>query len=692
MAELLLELFSEEIPARLQARAADDLKRLVGEALKAEGVEATSAAAYATPRRLTLVLDGLPAASPDVAEERKGPKVGAAEKAIEGFMRAAGLASIDEADVQEDKKGAFYVARIERKGRPVAEIVAEKMPEIVRAFPWPKSMRWGAGQLRWVRPLQRILCLIDGVVVPFDVDGIASGAVTEGHRFMAPDAFDVVSFADYRATLEKAYVLLDGGARAARILDGAKKLAASEGLALVEDAGLLAEVAGLVEWPVVLMGAIDADFMSLPEEVLTSTMRAHQKYLALTDAKAGALAPRFIVVSNIVAKDGGKAVVAGNERVLRARFGDARFLWDQDRQTSLEDRLEKLEAVTFYDRLGTMAEKARHLGVLTRALAQQLKRGDEDQALMAGRLAKADLVTGMVYEFPDLQGLMGGYYARAEGLPDEVAQAISEHYRPAGPSDDIPETDLGRFVAIADKALTLMGFFGIDEKPTGSKDPYALRRAALGMIRIVLESGYRLPLTKLCEDAFNEYLVTRPGELSRAEIPALVGFFIDRLKVHLREQGVRHDLVDAVFALPKQDDLVAIVERVRALEGFLATDDGANLLAGYKRAANILRIEEKKDGKAYDGAVAQDLLADAAERDLAGKLDEVAASARAALKSEDYVAAMTAMAALRGPVDRFFDEVTVNSDEPSLRANRLKLLSRIRGTLDEVADFSRVEG
>lgn len=672
MSELLLELFSEEIPARMQKRAGEDLVRLVTDALKQAGVEGKNARAYTTPRRLALVIDGLPEKTPDVKEERKGPKVGAPQQAIDGFLRAAGLSSIEEATVQEDKKGAFYVAVTEKKGRATADVIAEIVPAIVRAFPWPKSMRWGTGTLRWVRPLHSILCILGGKVVPFEVDGIKSGDKTRGHRFMSSAEFAVKDFTDYDMKLFDAKVVLDPAKRANFIHEGAKALASAEGLTLVEDEALLHEVAGLVEWPVPLMGSIDDEFMSVPQEVLTSTMRANQKYFALHDAH-GKLAPRFIVVANLEAEDGGKAIVNGNERVLRARFADARFLWDQDRKQTLTSRLPKLQEVVFHAKLGTVHDKAMRIGKLAEALAPFVPGADAEKARVAGELAKADLTSQMVYEFPELQGLMGAYYARNDGLGDDIADAIAEHYSPLGPSDDVPSTPLGKAVALADKLDTLAGFWSIDEKPTGSKDPYALRRAALGVIRIVLETGLRIRLLSF----------------TGAD---LLSFFADRLKVYLRDRGARHDLVDAVFALEGQDDLVLIVKRVEALSDFLSAEDGANLLAGYKRATNILRIEEKKDGQSYDAAPDAKLLAEPEEKALAAAIETAAKDAKAAVAKEDFAAAMSALANLRAPVDAFFDKVTVNADDAAVRANRLKLLAQIRAALHEVADFSKVEG
>ena len=744
MADLLLELFSEEIPARMQGRASADLQKLVMDALAAENIFADGAKAFATPRRLTLAVSGLPLAQEDRKEERKGPRTDAPQKAIEGFLKSAGV-TLDQCTVQEDKKGSFYVAVIEKPGRAVEELIAEIVPNVVRNFPWPKSMRWGKGSLRWVRPLHSILCTLDGEVVPFEVANepdasIKSGNVTYGHRFMGPEAITVKTFDDYVEKLERQKVMLDPQARADHILTDAKNLAHAQNLELIEDEALLTEVAGLIEWPTVLIGQIDDEFMSVPQEVLTSTMRANQKYFALRDPKTKALAPRFIVVSNIEAEDGGTAVVNGNERVLRARFADARFLWEEDKKQSLEDFAKKLTQVTFHAKLGTVAEKADRIAKLAGEFAS-VTGADKAKAELAGRLAKADLVSGMVFEFPELQGLMGRYYALNDGLDAEVADAIAQHYQPQGPSDDVPQGAIAQAVALADKLDTLVGFWGVDEKPTGSKDPFALRRAALGIIRIALEGQIRIPLFAASAvhgrrgmgamlagvverfeersgpfslDEFkDESAVKQLVERSRAasavlsdpesmSIPLqkweveragdLLSFFADRLKVYLRDQGVRHDLVDAVFALPNQDDLLLVVRRVEALADFLKTDDGANLAAGYKRAANILRIEEKKDGTPYEGPPDATLFVDAEEKALAQAIKAARQAASKAVEAEDFVSAMFALATLRGPVDAFFEKVTVNADDKEVRENRLKLLSEIRTALHEVADFSRIEG
>jgi glycyl-tRNA synthetase beta chain len=686
MAELLLELFSEEIPARMQARAREDLARLLGNALGEAGLEFNEIKTFATPRRLTTVVEGLPARSPDIREERKGPRVDAPDAAIKGFLKSMGLASADQAERRDDKKGAYYVALLERPGRATAEVIAEIMPELVESFPWPKSMRWGCGRLRWVRPLQSIICLLDGKVVPFEVHGIRSGKETRGHRFMAHEPFKVRRFKDYEEKLRDAKVILDGDERARIILEGARKAAAKEGLTLLEDEALLAENAGLTEWPVVLLGSFDEEFLSVPPEVLATSMKAHQKCFSLRK-KDGALANRFIVVANLEARDKGNAIVAGNERVIRARLADAKFFFEQDRKVMLPDRVPKLKEIVFHEKLGSQYERVQRVWRLARELAP-LVDADPDLAERAAILAKADLVSLMVGEFPELQGVMGRYYALDQEEIEAVADAIAAHYRPLGPSDDVPREPVAIAVALADKLDMLVGFWAIDEKPTGSKDPYALRRAALGVIRIVLENDLRLRL--------KEYLLTHqatakfdPAVHNLAD--RLLSFFADRLKVHLRDQGARHDLVDAVFALGG-DDLLIIVRRVEALGRFLDTEDGEHLLIGAKRAINILRIEEKKDSRTYDESPDPTLFKRPEEKALAKAVDAVEKASAAAITREDFEAAMAEMAKLRTPVDEFFDHVTVNATDPGLRANRLRLLNRIRATTLTVADFSKIEG
>jgi glycyl-tRNA synthetase beta chain len=786
MPDFLLEFLSEEIPARMQARAADDLKKIVTDRLVAAGLVYEGAKAFATPRRLALSVHGVPARQPDIKEEKKGPRVGAPAGALAGFLKAAGLQSIEQAKVQPDKKGDFYVAVIEKAGRPAIDVLAEMIPEVVRGFPWPKSMRWGVpkqasvrwtnaqgGQInwvnatgekidwqaedwiRWVRPLHSIIATFgpeteEPEIVHFEVGGVTSGNQTRGHRFMAPAAFAVKRFDDYLAKLEQAKVVLDPARRAAMILTDAKHLAFAQGLELVEDEGLLAEVAGLVEWPVTLMGTFDAAFLSIPEEVIRATIRNNQKCFVLRDAATAKLTNKFILVANEEASDGGRAIVAGNERVIRARLSDAKFFYETDLKTRLEERLPKFEHIVFHEKLGSQAERIARIVALAGQLAQIVD-ADVAKAERAAQLCKADLLTDVVGEFPELQGLMGRYYAEAQNEDEAVAHAIEDHYRPKGPDDLVPADPVAIAVALADKIDTLVGFWAIEEKPTGSKDPFALRRAALGVIRIVIENGLRLPLRLQLWHHFgavrrDEALAEAIGALhplqeqivalSATDIelamklevlvsqkerrltgPVLVqahsylqqthdllAFFADRLKVQLREQGARHDLVDAVFgagarsaegATAKdnvQDDLLLIVRRVEALGKFLDSDDGKNLLAGYKRATNIIRIEEKKDKREYVGAPAAKLYQLAEEKALAEAINTAKAEASSAVGKEDFAAAMSAMAQLRPKVDAFFDKVTVNVDDKALRENRLKLLNEIRDATRAVADFSRIEG
>jgi len=704
MAELLLELFSEEIPARMQARAAADLHKLVTEALVEQGLTYESAKAHVTPRRLALCVDGLAVRTADYKEDRKGPRIDAPEQAVQGFLKSAGV-TLDQCDVEEDKKGkgAFYVVRINKPGQDSCDVIAGIIPEIVRKFPWPKSMRWGSGSLRWVRPLQTILCMFDGEVVPFDVDGIKSGNITHGHRFLNPDAITVTAFDDYEQSLRAAHVMLDAGERMETIRAEASNLAFAKGLQLIEDEGLLAEVAGLVEWPVVLMGEFHKSFLDVPAEVIVTSIRSHQKCFALND-KSGNLSNHYLLVSNLIAKDGGRKITEGNNKVIAARLSDARFFWEQDKKVKLEDRLPQLEKITFHAKLGTQAERVARIEALAGEIARTIG-ADETQARLAAKLAKTDLVTEMVGEFPELQGLMGSYYARAEGLDEDVQIAIRDHYKPQGPSDDVPSGKVAQAVALADKIDTLVGFWAIDEKPTGSKDPYALRRAALGVIRTVLEGELRLNLLSLSTAGLKPILDAAhdDAEVGDAE-PAVSGksendiaadllsFFADRLKVYLRDNGTRHDLIDAVFALGNQDDLLMIVRRVEALSAFLETDDGKNLLAGVKRASNILKIEEKKDGRSFTGAPETKLLLQGDEKDLNRAVSQSEANAKRAVEAEDFASAMSHIAKLRGPVDQFFDKVTVNADDPTFRENRLKLLNRIREATLAVADFSKIEG
>jgi glycyl-tRNA synthetase beta chain len=741
MPDLLLELFSEEIPARMQAQAAEDLKREVTGRLVDAGLVYEGAKAFVTPRRLALAIEGLPARQPDLKEEKRGPRVGAPANAIAGFLKSAGLASLDEARIERDaKKGDFYVALIEREGRAAIQVIAEILPEVIRSFAWPKSMRWGAGSLQWVRPLHSILATFgphteEPEVVPFAVDGIEAGDLTRGHRFLAPAPFSVRRFGDYVQKLERAKVVLDAARRGEMILADAKNLAFAQGCELVEDKSLLAEVAGLVEWPVVLMGSFEASYLALPPEVVRATIRNNQKCFVLRDASTAKLVNRFILVANTEAADGGKAIVAGNERVIRARLADAKFFFDSDLQVKLEDRLPRLETVIFHEKLGTQAERVERIARLAAELAPAIK-VDPDKAARAATLCKGDLVTLMVGEFPELQGTMGKYYAEAAGEDEAVAHAIEDHYKPQGPSDLVPADPVSIAVALADKLDVLVGFWVIDEKPTGSKDPYALRRAALGVIRIILESSLRISLTKAWvrsfgllqfNAAYREFMknyVTAVKDLKklqmeeglkRAQAQALkhihskkieererrrypilsadlLTFFADRLKVQLRDQGARHDLVDAVFALGGQDDLLLIVRRVQALASFLDTDDGRNLLMGYRRATNIIRIEEKSDGRKYTGTPNPRLLRDPLERHLWKTIQSTVADAKHHVLREDFESAMETLSTLRTAVDAFFGGVTVNVDNRKLRENRLKLLHQIREATLAVADFSRIEG
>jgi glycyl-tRNA synthetase beta chain len=689
MAELLLELFSEEIPARMQAQAAADLAQGLERGLAEAGLDHGGITTGATPRRLTVIVEGLASRQPDVEIERRGPRVGAPEAALEGFKNALGVADY-RLEEQDDKKGKFYVARFQRAGKPTIELLGPMIEGLLGRFPWPKSMRWGPHEVRWVRPLHRILCLLDGTVVPLAFGPVAAGSLTEGHRFHARGPLEVKGVADYRAQLAAAKVVLDPAERRARIQAGAERLAAEAGLRLRHDPGLLDEVAGLVEWPVPLLGRIDASFMELPREVLVTSMRQHQKYLALED-EAGQLSDRFVVVANLEAADGGQAIVAGNERVLRARLWDARFFWDQDRRRRLIERVPALDGVVFHAALGSLGAKVRRIEALAAWLAVRIEGADPQLTARAARLCKADLSTGMVGEFPELQGVMGRYYAVHDGEPPEVAAALGEHYAPQGPSDACPKAPVSVAVALADKLDTLAGFFAIGEKPTGSKDPFALRRAALGVIRLILENKLRLPLVTTFEVTLVGYREQLPGLDRPAIAQELLAFFADRLKVHLRSAGVRHDLISAVFALEGEDDLVRLLAKVEALQAFLATEDGANLLIAHRRAGNIVRIEEKRDRRRYVGAPDPALLgAEEASRLLAG-LESARAEIGRALQAEAFGQAMQALAGLRRPIDAFFDRVTVNADDPDQRENRLRLLGQIRAALDAIADFSMIE-
>ena len=801
MPDLLLELFSEEIPARMQAAGAKDLERLTVGALTDRGYLFEGIKAFAGPRRLTLAITGLPPEQKDVREELKGPKVDAPQAALDGFLKKTGLIK-DQLKVETTPKGDVYVAVIERKGRPTPAVLAEILPEIFARFPWPKSMRWRAGDpVRWVRPLHSILCTFDGEVVPFTFAGIQSGNTTQGHRFLSSGAITVRRFEDYEAALKQAHVVLDAAERAEIIAHDLKQKAFALGLEPIEDAGLLAEVSGLAEWPTVLIGTIQDQFMDVPAEILQTSMRTHQKYFSLRDPKTGKMANRFALVSNMVASDGGKEIVGGNERVLRARLSDAKFFWDEDRKKTLESRVERLKDIVFHAKLGTQYDRAIRTVALAGVIAAQIgTEVDVAKARRAGRFAKADLTTGVVGEFPELQGVMGRYYALNDGEDVSVADAIRDHYRPLGPNDLVPSAPASVAVALADKLDTLVGFFAAGEKPTGSGDPFALRRAALGIIRLILDNSVRIDLARLAEitlpgivkahnplwlsnienllenplsttfieitddlsaffnstvwgrifeeqvrpenfkaavrageialnygDArFGDFLesirqfhrqysdviwlhysneeerrenldAVRDGDAAAVKIFSKVLqdvrlFIADRLKVALKEKGVRHDLIDAVFSLGGEDDLVRLVARVEALQTFLKTEDGANLLAGYKRAANILKAEEKKDGKTFTGEVRESHLADAADTSLFVALGRARAAIGPALEREDFAAAMQQMAALRVPVDGFFEAVKVNADDKAVRENRLNLLASLRAALHRVADFSRIEG
>ncbi len=773
MPDLLIELFSEEIPARMQTRAGEDLKKRITDGLVEAGLTYAGAAALTTPRRLTLAIEGLLSESPTIREERKGPKVGAPDKAIEGFLRGAGLTR-DQLEERDTPKGAVYFATIEKAGRPAAEIVAEVLEATIRNFPWPKSMRWGSGPLRWVRPLHSILCILTdeagAQVVPLEVDGITSGDTTAGHRFMAPDRFAVTSFDDYAAKLKRAFVVLNPADRAEHIWNDAQNMAFAAGLEVVEDKGLLAEVAGLVEWPVVLMGQIDDEFLNLPPEVLQTSMKEHQKFFSVHNPKTGRI-ERFITVANRETADNGVTILAGNQKVLSARLADAKFFWENDLRTvksdGFEPWVEKLDTVTFHAKLGSQGERVNRIATLAHELAPAVG-ADPALAMMAAQACKADLSSEMVFEFPELQGLMGRYYAEAAEMPAEVGQASEEHYSPLGPSDDVPTAPVSVAVALADKLDTLTGFWAIDEKPTGSKDPFALRRAALGVIRLILERNIAFSLKRLIETSLRgvlgDWAVDRKFALMDSLVPSIKGsdpagvytfdnysgwehddlavvweryiglgvvarkdfgeiwngevhgficeyderehhvfklgdlidnllsFFHDRLKVFLRDEGIRHDIIDACIAMEGNDDLNLLVKRARALNAVIATEDGENLVQGFKRANNILTQAEEKDGVEYSYGADVKFAETDSEKALFAALDGAQKEIDTALKAEDFPSAMSAMAVLRGPVDAFFEDVQVNTDNDILRRNRLNLLSQIRQVCSSVADLSKIEG
>ncbi len=693
--DLLIELFSEEIPARMQKRAGEDLQKLVTNGLVEAGLTYGSAAVFTTPRRLTLALGDMLAASPRQVEERKGPKADGPEKAIEGFLRGAGLTR-DQLEKRDTPKGKILFAKIEKPGRPAAEIVAEVLEQTIRNFPWPKSMRWGTGSLKWVRPLHSILCIISdeagAEVVPLTVDGIEAGNTTRGHRFLAPDEIEVSGFEDYQTKLARAHVVLDPAARADTIWHDATNMAFAAGLEVVEDAGLLAEVAGLVEYPVVLMGRIGEDFLGLPPEVLQTSMKEHQKFFSVRNPKSGQI-ERFVTVANRTTTDDGATILAGNEKVLGARLSDAKFFWDNDLRTvtaegGMETWVKALENVTFHNKLGTQAELIDRMATLSRELAP-LVGADADEAEQAARVAKADLSSEMVYEFPELQGLMGSYYARKAGLSDAVADAAKDHYAPLGPSDDVPTEPVSIAVALAEKIDKLTGFWAIDEKPTGSKDPFALRRAALGVIRILVENDVSLTLNDVLNKSAE---IVGERDAGRADTGDILSFTHDRLKVYLREQGIRHDIIDACITMDGSDDLTLLVKRARALSETLKTDDGENLIQGFKRANNILSQAEEADGVEYSFGADPKFAETEAEKDLFTALDKAEAKITPAMAEQDFSTAMAAMADLRGPIDAFFEAVQVNADNPTVRRNRLNLLSRIRTICSAVADLTKLDG
>jgi glycyl-tRNA synthetase beta chain len=704
MPDLLLELFSEEIPARMQAGAARDLERLMVGALTDRGFLFEGIKAFAGPRRLTLAIAGLPAKQSDVREELKGPKTDAPQAALDGFLKKTGLTK-DQLKVETTPKGEVYMAGIERKGRETPYVLAEIIPEVMAKLPWPKSMRWKPGlAVRWVRPLHSILCTFDGELVPFSFAGVSTGLHTRGHRFLSEGKIEAKRFEDYEHKLRGAHVILDAEERVAIIFEGIKQAAFVHGLEMIPDEGLLAEVSGLAEWPVVYVGTIQNEFMDVPAEILQTSMRTHQKYFSLRDPKNGKMANRFALVANMIAKDGGKEIVAGNERVLRARLSDAKFFWDEDRRHTLESRVEKLKGIVFYAKLGTQFDRVERLSALSGELAKAKGFGNIDVELVrrAARISKSDLTTGVVGEFPELQGVMGYYYALNDVREPIIADAIRDHYKPLGPSDFVPRAPTSLLLALADKLDALIAFFAIDERPTGSSDPFALRRAALGAIRILMENKLRINLVDLF-DSHRELLgkqlkwnanalIIWNGKQHNVHSLAVLSFIADRLKVALKENGTRHDLIDAVFSLGNEDDLVRLVARVEALQAFLKSDDGANLLAGYKRAANILKAEEKKDGKTFISEVSETLLSEPAEKALFAALAKARAAISAALEKEDFAAAMQQMASLRVAVDAFFEGVKVNADDKQVRENRLSLLASLRATLHQVADFSRIEG
>ncbi|MFB9224951.1 glycine--tRNA ligase subunit beta [Paracoccus cavernae] len=685
MSDLLIELFSEEIPARLQGRAREDLKKLVTDGLVEAGLTYASAGSFSTPRRLTLTVEGLSAQSPTTREERKGPRTDAPDAALDGFLRSTGL-SKDQLEARDDKKGQVWFATITKAGRPAAEIVAEVLEATIRNFPWAKSMRWGSGNLRWVRPLHSIICILTdeagAQIVPLEVEGIASGDTTRGHRFMAPDAFSVTGFDDYAAKLRRAKVMLDSAEREAAIRQEAANLAFARGWEIVPDDGLLSEVAGLVEWPVPLMGAIEERFLALPPEVLQTSMKEHQKFFSAKNPKTGRI-EGFVTVANIETADHGETILHGNQKVLAARLSDAAFFWDLDlreAKSGMKDWEKGLESVTFQSKLGSQSDRIARIAALAREIAP-LVGADPAKAEEAAKIAKLDLRSAMVGEFPELQGTMGRYYALEAGHSADVADAARDHYSPLGPSDDVPSAPVSVAVALADKLDTLTGFWAIDEKPTGSKDPFALRRAALGVIRLVLGNGVRAELLPVTGKAY-----------AGADTADLLTFFHDRLKVFLKDQGIRHDIIDAAIAMEGNDDLVLLVNRATALSDFMKTEDGPNLLQGIKRASNILAQAEAKDGVEYSFGADPKFAETDQERALFAALSTAEPAIKAAVKAEDFPAAMAAIAGLRAPIDAFFEAVQINTENQTVRRNRLNLLSQIRAAGALIADFGKIEG
>lgn len=696
MPELIVELLSEEIPARMQNRAREDFEKLLLDGLSDAGLEHGAAESFVTPRRIAVCVQDVPEKRPDIHELRRGPRVGSPDKAIQGFLKSVGLTSIEETEIKEVKGAEFHFASIDKPGGDTAEALGDIVATAIGKLSWPKSMRWADNRFAFVRPLHGIMCVFSGWPVTGELDLGNGNSLpfvphTVGHRFLSPGEFVVDTIAKYKARLRRANVLLDQTERRETIWSDASALARKRGLTVRDDPGLLDEVTGLVEWPVPLLGAIDEPFMDLPQEVLVTSMRSHQKYFAV-NTREGLMAPRFVVIANMTASDDGKAIVAGNERVLRARLSDAKFFWDQDRAEKLANRLPALDEITFHAQLGSVGQRAARLSKLSGEIAGMVKDADKASCARAGFLAKADLTTGMVGEFPELQGIMGRYYAEHDGEKPEVAAAIADHYAPQGPGDRCPTKPVSVAVALADKIDILVGFFAIGEKPTGSRDPYALRRAALGIIRLILENRLRLPLTRLVQSAYKLYKfrsATPSDELTRE----ILDFFADRLKVHLREQGVRHDLINAVFALREEDDLIRIMKRVEALDEFVNSEDGGNLLTAYRRAANIVKSEERKDGKTFKPLDKPGQLNLPEELTLFSALESAGKRAEADLKEEDFRAMMRTFASLRDPIDTFFDKVKVNVDSPGKRERRLRLLASFSMYLDAfVADFSQIEG